>query len=111
MSLSQDLSQLLLDHTAKSAGTEPFVALDPVDLRMWERAIHGAYNALRSKGWLPIVMCSSMVRRLVWTMTNREMPDIIVISDREIIAAGRSIKIEVLGEIAEDKAGVTIQNV
>lgn len=111
MSLSQDLSQLLLDHTAKSAGTEPFVALDPVDLRMWERAIHGAYNALRSKGWLPIVMCSSMVRRLVWTMTNREMPDIIVISDREIIAAGRSIKVEVLGEIAEDKAGVTIQNV
>ena len=56
-------------------------------------------------------MCSSMVRRLVWNMTNREMPDIIVISDREIIAAGRSIKVEVLGEIAEDKAGVTIQNV
>ena len=111
MSLSQELSQLLLDHTAKSAGTEPFVALDPVDLRIWERAIHGGYNAIRSKGWLPIVMCSSMVRRLVWNMTNREMPDIIVISDREIIAAGRSIKVEVLGEIAEDKAGVTIQNV
>ncbi|MBC6721138.1 flagellar biosynthesis protein FlhA [Treponema sp. Marseille-Q4130] len=111
MSLSQGLSQLLLDHVAKSAGTEPFVALDPVDLRMWERAIHGAYNALRSKGSLPIVMCSSVVRRLVWNMTNREMPDIIVISDREIIAAGRSIKVEVLGEIAEEKAGVTIQNV
>ena len=111
MSLSQDLSQMLLDHVVRlQDGSEPYSALDPVDSRKWEKAIHGAYNGMRSKGFLPVVMSASIVRRLVWNSTEREMPDIIVISDREIVSAGKDIKVEVLGEIEEEK-GVNIQNV
>ncbi len=111
MSLSQDLSQMLLDHTVRMQdGSEPYAALDPVDSRKWDSVMHTAYNGIRGKGFLPIVMSASVVRRLVWNSTERELPDIIVISDREIVAAGKDIKVEVLGEIAEDK-GVNIQNV
>jgi flagellar biosynthesis protein FlhA len=111
MSLSQDLSQMLLDHVVRlQDGSEPYSALDPVDSRKWEKAMHDAYNGMRSKGFLPVVMSASIVRRLVWNSTEREMPDIIVISDREIVSAGKDIKVEVLGEIEEEK-GVNIQNV
>ncbi|MBQ9494546.1 MAG: FHIPEP family type III secretion protein [Treponema sp.] len=112
MSLSQDLSQMLLAHRVQpSDGSEPYAALDPVDSRTWEKAFYSGYNAIRNKGFLPVVMCASAIRRLVWNATKREMPDIIILSDREIISAGRSIKVEVLGEIAEEKAGVTVKNV
>ena len=112
MNLSQDLSQMILEHaTRPSDGSEPFAALDPVDARLWESAVVSAYNAIRNKGYLPVIMCAPNVRRLVWKATSREMPDIIIISVSEILAAGRSIKVEVVGEIAEDKAGVTIKNV
>jgi flagellar biosynthesis protein FlhA len=111
MSLSQDLSQMLLDHAVRMQdGSEPYAALDPVDSRRWDAVMHNAYNGMRGRGVLPIVMSASVVRRLVWNSSEREMPDIIVISDREIVAAGKDIKVEVLGEITEEK-GVNIQNV
>lgn len=104
MSLSQELSEMLLEHTVRpSDGTEPYSALDPVDSRKWDKAFFGAYKEMRQKGYLPIVMCASAIRRLVWNATHREMPDIVILSDREIVASGRAIKVEIIGEIANEK--------
>lgn len=108
MNLSQDLSQLLLDHMVHPAdGSRPFAALDPVDGRKWIHAVSSAVAAM--KGYQPIVLCPSIVRMAVKSATERELPGLIVISDKEVIAAGHSISVEVLGEIAEDK-GVTISD-
>lgn len=104
MSLSQELAEMLVEHTVRPPdGTEPYSALDPVDSRKWDKAFFSAYSALRQKGYLPIVICASAIRRLVWNATHREMTDIIVLSDREIVAAGRAIKVEIIGEIANEK--------
>ena len=56
---------------------------------------------------LPVLMASSVVRRLVWSSVKREMPDLIVISEKEILSAGTAIKVDVLGEVQEEK-GVTL---
>ena len=45
-------------------------------------------------------MCASIIRPLVYSALVREVPGIIVISDKEILAGGRDIQLEVLGEIS-----------
>ena len=44
-------------------------------------------------------MCSSVIRHLVRNSIEREMPGVVVVSEKEILAAGDSIGLEVLGEI------------
>ena len=45
-------------------------------------------------------MCASVIRPLVYSAVVREFPGVIVISDKEILAGGRDIQLEVLGEIS-----------
>jgi flagellar biosynthesis protein FlhA len=47
-------------------------------------------------------MCSSIIRQLVRYSIEREMPGVVVISDREILAASNNIGLEVLGEITDE---------
>lgn len=104
MSLSQDLSQLVIDHVViPQDGSEPYVALDPVDARMWSRVMGGACSAMRSRNCQPVVYCASVARRLVWSSLESQIPDIVAVSDREILAAGRHLKVESLGEISRDE--------
>ena len=50
---------------------------------------------------MPVIMCSSVIRQLVRSSIEREMPGVVVISEKEILAAGNSIGVVVLGEITE----------
>lgn len=102
INLSQDWSQKFLDHAQfPSDGSKPFVAFDPVDGRKWIQCASSALQGIRSMGYMPVIMCSSVVRRIVRSSTEREMPGVAVISEKEILAAGSSIGLEVLGEITE----------
>lgn len=102
INLSQDWSQQFLDHAQfPSDGSKPFAAFDPVDGRKWIQSASSALQGIRSMGYMPVIMCSSVVRRIVRSSVEREMPGVAVISEKEILAAGNSIGLEVLGEITE----------
>jgi flagellar biosynthesis protein FlhA len=75
-------------------------AMDPSEHYAWINALGKAVRAVKGKGWLPIVLCSEQARYLVKNSTNREMPDLVVISVPEIAA---DIIPEAVGVIRPEK--------
>jgi flagellar biosynthesis protein FlhA len=71
-------------------------ALEPAVQRQWIKALTRAVAAVQQKGWLPIVLCSEGARALVKASTERELPDLVVLSVPEIVADAR---VEAIGEI------------
>ena len=103
VNLSQGWSQKFLDYAQyPSDGSEPFVAFDPVDGRKWIESVSNTIASVRAMGYMPIIMCSSVIRQLVRYSIEREMPGVVVISEKEILAAGNNIGLEVLGEITDE---------
>ena len=103
VNLSQGWSQKFLDHAQyPSDGSRPFAAFDPVDGRKWISSVSADLQTVKNMGYLPIIMCSSVIRQLVKYSIEREMPGVVVISEKEILAAGNGISLEVLGEISEE---------
>lgn len=103
INVSQNWQQKILDHAQyPQDGSKPMVAFDPVDGRAWIKSVSDTIQGVRAMGYLPVIMCSSVVRLLVHYSIEREMPGLVVISDKEILAAGNSISLEVLGEITEE---------
>lgn len=107
MNLSQEWSETLLEHQViPPDGSQPFVALDPVDGRKWISTVSAAFAAMNQNNYQPIIVCPSEVRLLVKSSTEREMPGLVVISVEEVMASGSTISFEVLGEITKDDGGV-----
>ena len=52
--------------------------------------------AVQAKGWFPVILCSEAARALVKSSTEREIPDLVVLSVPEIVAEA---KVEAVGEI------------
>ena len=103
VNLSQGWSQKFLDHAQyPSDGSRPFAAFDPVDGRKWISSVSADLQTVKNMGYLPVIMCSSVIRQLVKYSIEREMPGVVVISEKEILAAGNGISLEVLGEISEE---------
>ena len=106
MNLSQDYAELLLNHQVLPPdGSRPFAALDPVDGRRWIGDVSAAFAAMQERGLNPIILCPAEVRSLVKVSTERELPGIVVISINELMAAGNSVSVEVLGEIKQNVEG------
>ena len=106
LQLSQDWSEKILEHAQyPSDGSRPYVAFDPVDGRAWIKSVSAAFGRVQALGYMPIIMCVSPVRQLVHSAIEREMPGVVVISDREMLSAVTSngIGIEVLDEIKNEE--------
>ena len=100
LNLSQKWTEKFLEMQQIPAdGSRPFAAFDPVDGRAWIRAADEALQKVHQAGYLPVIMCSSVVRQLVKNSIERELPGAVVISEKEILAAGNEIKLQVLDEI------------
>ena len=101
VNLSQKWSEEILNHHVEpNDGSEPFVAFDEETSRHWINDVSNVLVSLRENNVVPIIMCASIIRPLVYSALVREVPGIIVISDKEILAGGRDIQLEVLGEIS-----------
>ncbi len=74
----------------------PVAALEPAVQRGWIRAMSQSVNSVQQSGFLPIVLCPEEARILIKSSTEREIPDLIVLSVPEI---GNDIKVEAIGEI------------
>lgn len=100
--LSQELSELIANHAVYPPdGSEPYVALDPVDRRKWFTAVDKCMQNVQQMGMLPIIICVSQVRQLVHQSLEREMPGVVVLSEMEVYSAGNSIGVEIISELSE----------
>ena len=100
MQLSEDLAVLIQNNGQYPAdGSKPMAALDPVDRRKWLDSVSTALARVKSKGYQPIILCPQVVRQLVHCSIEREMPGVVVLSEMEIMAAGRNVSVEVIDKI------------
>jgi len=61
-------------------------AMDPPTHKMWIRAVSRAVTAVKENGWMPVILCSEQARFLVKNSTDRELPDLAVLSVPEIVS-------------------------
>ena len=76
-------------------------ALEPQIHKLWIGAVSQAAAAVKKKGWMPVILCSDQARFLVKNSTDREMPDLAVLSVSEIVP---EIILEAVGMIKIDEA-------
>ena len=75
----------------------PMAALEPSEQRMWIRSLVQAVTTVQKSGFLPIVLApEASARILIKNSTDREIPDLVVLSIPEI---AKDIQVEVIGEI------------
>ncbi len=71
-------------------------ALEPATQRQWIKALTLAVTAVQKQGHFPVILCSEAARALVKSSTEREIPDLVVLSVPEIVA---DVQVEAIGEI------------
>ncbi|GHU70106.1 hypothetical protein FACS189450_04010 [Spirochaetia bacterium] len=98
LTLSKDLEQKILDSSVETS-SGIMSAMDPPTQTAWIKALHRAVAAVRDQRRHPIILCSEASRFLVKSSTEREFPDLAVLSVHEIAA---DVTVEAVGEIAID---------
>lgn len=74
----------------------PIAALEPVIQRSWIRSLSRSVAAVQKSGYLPVILCPEEARVLVKNSSEREIPDLVVLSVPEISS---DIRVESIGEI------------
>lgn len=99
LTVEQPFLQKLLDSKMDTV-KGPISALDPVDHRAWISAVSNSVATANGKGFMPVIVCPEEVRKLVKISTEREMPNLVVLSVPEI---SNDIIVENLGEIKVER--------
>jgi flagellar biosynthesis protein FlhA len=95
LTIESELEQKIIDSRVDTPGGV-VAALEPGAQRQWIKALTRGVAAVQQKGWLPVVLCSEGARALVKASTERELPDLVVLSVPEIVA---DVRVEAVGEI------------
>jgi flagellar biosynthesis protein FlhA len=78
------LEQKIIDAKYETA-SGMVCALDPPTQKAWIKSVAKAVSAVKEKGWMPVILCSEQARFLVKNSTDRELPDLAVLSVPEIV--------------------------
>jgi len=84
LTLDPSLEQKIIDSKYETP-SGIICALDPPTQKGWIKAVVKAVTAVKEKGWMPVILCSEQARFLVKNSTDRELPDLAVISVPEIV--------------------------
>jgi flagellar biosynthesis protein FlhA len=71
-------------------------ALEPALQKAWIKALTRSIAAVEERGWLPVILCSEAARYLVKSSSDRELPNLAVLSVSEL---SQDITVEAVGEI------------
>jgi len=77
----------------------PIAALEPAVQRAWIRSLSRSVASVQQAGYLPIILCPEEARILVKSSSEREIPDLVVLSVPEI---SNDIQVEAIGEIKQE---------
>jgi flagellar biosynthesis protein FlhA len=95
LTIDQGLEQKIIDSRVETS-SGVIAALEPTLQRSWIKTLSRSVASVQEQGWLPIILCSEAARPLVKSSTERELPDLVVLSVPEIIS---DITVEAVGEI------------
>jgi flagellar biosynthesis protein FlhA len=84
LTIDPTLEQRIIDAKYETA-SGLVCALDPPTQKAWIKSVAKAVAAVREKGWMPVILCSEQARFLVKNSTDRELPDLAVLSVPEIV--------------------------
>jgi flagellar biosynthesis protein FlhA len=76
-------------------------ALDPPTQSAWITSLEKAVTAVKNQGLIPIILCSEAARYLVKNSTERDIPDLVVLSVPEIV---QDVIVESAGVIRQEQA-------
>lgn len=95
LTIEPSLEQKIIDSRVDGrAGA--VAALEPALQRQWIKALTLAVSAVQKQGLFPLILCSEAARALVKSSTEREIPDLVVLSVPEIAS---DVQVEAVGEI------------
>ncbi|ULQ59805.1 flagellar biosynthesis protein FlhA [Brucepastera parasyntrophica] len=98
LTIEPSLIQKIVDSRVDTVNG-PVAALEPAVHRNWIRVLTRSVSAVLQSGYYPIILCPEEARILIKNSTEREIPDLIVLSVPEI---ANDIKVEAIGEIKEE---------
>ncbi|MBN2655465.1 MAG: flagellar biosynthesis protein FlhA [Spirochaetales bacterium] len=96
LTIHPEIEQRIVDSRMESAAGV-IAALDPRFQRQWINAVLNSVQDVQNLGYYPLILCSEAARALVRSSTERDIPDLVVLSVPEI---AQNISIESLGEIS-----------
>ena len=101
INLGQDWVNLISENIhIPQDGSAPFVGFDLETGRQWTKCVSEKIAQTRSLGYMPIILAAHQIRPYVHYLLESEMSGVVVLSDSEVLKAGKSIQLEVLGEIS-----------
>ncbi|MDR1251216.1 MAG: flagellar biosynthesis protein FlhA [Treponema sp.] len=84
LTIDPELEQKIIDSRYETP-SGVVSAMDPPSHQAWIRAVSKAAAAVKGKGWMPVILCSEQARFLVKNSTDRELPELAVLSVPEIV--------------------------
>lgn len=96
LTIDPELEQQIVDSRMDST-SGAVAALDPRFQRQWINAVLNSVQNIQSLGFYPIILCSEAARALVRYSTERDIPDLVVLSVPEIAS---NMTVESVGEIS-----------
>jgi flagellar biosynthesis protein FlhA len=100
LTIDQALEQKIIDSRVETA-SGIIAALEPQTQSAWIRALSRSVAAVQDKGWHPVILCSAAARYLVKYSTERELPELAVLSVPEVV---QDISVESVGVIRLENA-------
>jgi flagellar biosynthesis protein FlhA len=100
LTIDQALEQKIIDSRVETV-SGIVAALEPQVQSAWIRALSRSVAAVQEKGWYPVILCSAAARYLVKYSTQRELPELVVLSVPEIV---QDINVESVGVIRLENA-------
>ncbi|MDR1030037.1 MAG: flagellar biosynthesis protein FlhA [Treponema sp.] len=98
LTLDPGLEQKIIDSRVETS-SGLVSALDPAVQNAWIKALTRSVAAVQEHGWYPIIVCSESARYLVKSSTDRDLPELVVLSVPEIVA---DVTLESVGVIRLD---------
>jgi len=95
LTIDPGLTQKIVDSRVDTV-QGPVAALEPVVQRTWIRSLIQIVSQVQQSGYLPVLLCPEEARLLVKSSTEREIPDLVVLSVPEIAS---DIRVEAIGEV------------
>ena len=79
LTVQPELIQKIVDSRVDTVNG-PIAALEPVVQRTWIRSVSHAVSSAQQAGYVPVILCPEEARILVKNSTEREIPDLVVLS-------------------------------
>lgn len=96
LTIDPTLEQKIVESRMDTKSGGVIAALDPASQKAWINGVARAVAAMQERGWFPVILCSEAARYLVKSLTERELPDVVVLSVPELVT---DINLESVGVI------------